>query len=1014
MHLLAVCRLLALPVLGFPAAAQAVRLNGPLAREFAGSVGAPQVGADGERLVYLVDPDGSGLAVLHSAEIGDGGRVRELRGPGPLGERFQITPDGKHVLFLDDLDGGGGRELVVRPIDASRPAVAVSAPLAAGRSVEWFAASADGRHVLYLADQAAHDVFELFGAELHGATPERLSGPLVPGGDVHAVTLSHDGLLAAYSADQDQDEVVELFVVPLDGSRPARKLPIPLAPGGDVGPAFPWSLRFDAGAAHVLYVADQVEDGRVELFSVATDGGQAPRRLNGPLSAGGDVGSRTLPGFEFVLAADGRRVVYSADQEEDERFDLFGVPSDGSSPPVRLNAESHREVQFFDLGRDAAWLVYQATPDGANRRALFTVPPDGSGPPRSVSGPMVAGGSTRWAEFSPDGTRVLWVADQDADEVYELYSARSDGSAPPVKLNPPLAPDGDVLDFQVSREGVLYVADQEEDELFELHRVGLDGAQPALIVPGPTQLLRPDASLPEPARALVQRPRELVLVAVDPRLQPETLEHLPLAVVGDVLDFDLGPSGGRTTYLAREEGDAYPALYSVRASERPERVRLSPALPRARVLSQILTADGAHVVFEASLEEGGGYGLYNSSVDGRGPLLEFAAPPAGVILSTEPRLVLTLDGRRVVFVDFDRNGELRSALVDGSAPPVRLSAAGEVVRGGMKVSADGSRVAYRTNADRRLFTVAADGSAPGERASGDLPVLDDFALDAAGRWVAFRADAAKTELYVAPADGSAPPRRLNGILLAGREVVAFALAPDGTRAVYLADEAADETFELFGVPLDGSAAAVRLHPPLAPGRDVLDFQITSDSLRVVYRADALADEVLELFGVPADAGLPPIRLSGALAAGGDVLEYRLSPDGRRVVYRADQRTDGHVELFSAATRGSRATIRLSRALVSGGDVRSFEISADSSTVAFAAERDARGACTLLLAPITGREKAVEVAGPFAGSGSIFDYQLAPDGASVAYRADQDTPGVLELYLVLRGGGALGRGARPTR
>lgn len=43
-------------------------------------------------------------------------------------------------------------------------------------------------------------------------------------------------------------------------------------------------------------------------------------------------------------------------------------------------------------------------------------------PPIKLNGPLVPGGKLSSSRFSPDGSRVVYLADQDADEVDELFS----------------------------------------------------------------------------------------------------------------------------------------------------------------------------------------------------------------------------------------------------------------------------------------------------------------------------------------------------------------------------------------------------------------------------------------------------------------------------------------------------------------------------------------------------------------------------------------------------------------
>ena len=145
----------------------------------------------------------------------------------------------------------------------------------------------------------------------------------------------------------------------------------------------------------------------------------APIKLNGPLVAGGDA---FVGGLQF--SPDSSRVLYLADQDTDEVFEIYSVPSTG-------------------------------------------------GPSTKLNGPLVAGGDVAFTgfQFSPDGSRVLYYADQDTDNVNEIYIVPAGGGTP-VKLNGPLPVGGDVTGFnlQFSPDGsrVLYGADQNVDDVFEI------------------------------------------------------------------------------------------------------------------------------------------------------------------------------------------------------------------------------------------------------------------------------------------------------------------------------------------------------------------------------------------------------------------------------------------------------------------------------------------------------------------------------------------------------------------
>ena len=62
---------------------------------------------------------------------------------------------------------------------------------------------------------------------------------------------------------------------------------------------------------------------------------------------------------------------------------------------------------------------------------------------RSSTARLWRGAMSLSPQFSPDSSRVLYVADQDTDEVFEIYSVPAGGGTP-TKLNGPLVAEGDV------------------------------------------------------------------------------------------------------------------------------------------------------------------------------------------------------------------------------------------------------------------------------------------------------------------------------------------------------------------------------------------------------------------------------------------------------------------------------------------------------------------------------------------------------------------------------------------
>jgi Tol biopolymer transport system component len=973
------------------------KLNGPLARGVVGEISFPPLTSpDGSYYVYSVDRDGDRVYELDSVRAD--GKYAPVRLLGSVPEYMPISTDGKSVVFARSDDIGG--ELGIVPIDGSAPPTT----LVPSSRVLSFQQTSDGARVVYTSHPEPSEVVELFSVPSAGGAPVRLNGPLVAGGNVGTVVLSNDGSQVVYAADQDTDERVELFVAPVDGRSPARKLPIPLVLGGSVV-----LFQLDPDGSHVLYEADQDEDERFELFSIASDGSEPPRKLNGPLVPGGDVGFPVFscevlpctpildPGFE--LSFDGRWIVYGANQDTVERFELYAVPADGSRAAVKLSAPSNRDVFLTTLSYDSAWAIYQN--DSRSPDELFSVPIDGSAPARRISG-SASGHIGAFPQVSLDSRTVVYQAD------LGLYAAPVDGSTPPLQLN---APAGDDLvdtrffpGFWAIGNGVAYQAEHEESGIQELHFVPVaGGVAPRELDPGPIRSFYPSLSyVQRPPRSfdaiLFLRGGKLMSIGTDAAARPVVLDELPSGdVVGYIAAFDLAPAGDRVVYQAQEQDDLVAELYSVPTGKPEERVQVRPGPQLRPLLPPRLTPDGSRMLFLGSRQPlgFGDLDLYSAPADGSAAPLALdapLAPPASV-----NRYFVAPDGLRVVFAaSAGGHYSLFSVPVDGSRAPARLHEFAHGL-GDPKISADSRWVVFEE--ESLLYAGPIDGSASA-RLVTSMPARSDFQLAGDGSRIVYRSGNGngRNELFVVSTDGSAPPRKLSAPLQSRGQITGFALAPDSTRAVYRADQTADETFELYSVPVDGSAPPVRLSGSLIAGGDVqADFRISSDSQRVVYRADARVDEELELFSVPIDASRPPARLDPSLVAGGDVLDYQITPDGQRVVYRANQEASDVIALYSAPIRGGRGTVRLSRALVPGGDVRTFQISADSSTVAFTAERDAARELTLLAAPIAGIVKARELAGPFTGAGSVASFALSADGSVAAYTADQETPGVVELF-----------------
>ncbi|HKY32481.1 MAG TPA: hypothetical protein VJV23_08100 [Candidatus Polarisedimenticolia bacterium] len=434
--------------------------------------------------------------------------------------RFIVPPGGRRVAYIGWQETPAFELYSVSTggMDTRR----LSGPMTTGGNVSVVQASPDGALLLYMADQIQDEVVELFSVPADGSGPPvRLNGELTAEGDVRQVLVAPQGGRAVYLADQEVNERVELFVVPQRGGEPAVKLNAPLDAGDQV-----LSVALTPDGTHAVYHTGPPRERATRLWSVPLSGAPAvllagPEHFIGsaiftpdsatvvyvscqtgfvncvihriPITGGEAVrltpDSPLLGVNEFQISPDGMVLVFTTETESQDVFDLFAVPLSGGEA-VRLSkpfpAGSTGAKLFFDLAitPDGSRAVYTAEQDTAGVTELYSVPLAGGAVTR-LNPPLVFNGNVRHPfEFAvsavfrltPDGQSVIYRADQERNEVFELYRVPVTGGAA-VRLHAPLPLTGDVSVFQLSPDGstVAFSADDSVDGSFELLAVPVAG-----------------------------------------------------------------------------------------------------------------------------------------------------------------------------------------------------------------------------------------------------------------------------------------------------------------------------------------------------------------------------------------------------------------------------------------------------------------------------------------------------------------------------------------------------------
>ena len=386
-------------------------------------------------------------------------------------------------------------------------------------------------------------------------------------------------------ADQDTLEIYELYVA--DAANPSAgsvKLNGPLVAGGYVDE---YAVTLDGEA--VVYTADEDTLNRRELYIVNLDKPGKSTRLNAPLTVNRDV-------LDFAVSPDGKQVVYRADQDTADVFELYLVDVAKPGKAVKLSSplapDGWVRSGFIVQPRRAVRRVSRrsgrarhgrAVSGGRDRALAFRT----SSTPRSSP----AATSPSWFAFSPDSATVGYVADQDTDEVQELYAASIATPGVTHKLNGTLTSEGDVCRFEFSPDStrVAYCADQDTDEVMELYTVALDA-------PG-----------------------------VSARLNP------PLVAGGEVTSgYDFSPDSSFVVYAANQDTALRTDLYRVDVAAPGMATKINADLVAdGNVVGFHIRADGTHVGYIANQDDAEVYELYETNLAAPGTATKLSAAMSG-------------------------------------------------------------------------------------------------------------------------------------------------------------------------------------------------------------------------------------------------------------------------------------------------------------------------------------------------------------------------------------------------
>lgn len=532
------------------------------------------------------------------------------------------------------------------------------------------------------------------------------------------------------------------------------------------------------------------------------------------------------------------------------------------------------------------------------------------------SGGTGDGETSETAIFPP----VVFTADKDINGTIELYASSDDGTKI-VKLSGTMVLGGNVVDFKVSPNGiwVAYVADQDTNNLFELYVVPVDKTSDESAV----KVSVPLAGIGIKERAagsgdylFAWAPKDSSRVAyiadaAEAAPGPEVANLFELFSstpdgtdkdliselvngASDVVDFQWEPDSTLIAYVADQDvvgelelyvapADVENASVSVSGAMTGNGIKEDPAGSGTYAFAWAPNSTRLAYIADQFLQDK--FELFTATPDGTSNLL--ISGPFGINQDVE-KFAWAPDSQRVAYT---ANQDDIFAIELFTAPPNNISSSqknSSGVASGQEVSAfkwapDSSRIAFASDKESavadffRLFSVQ--------------PVNNNDIL-------------------------------ISGGLLTTSDVTEFDWSPERVAGEFLVAYLVDaQDFELYSTfPDSGSSIQIGENPVF--GGDVFKFEWAPNSSRIAYTADHDTDGVIELFSSTPNND-DTDQVSGSMVAGGDVGGFKWAPDSSGVGYIADQDTDNVDELYASKPNGFDNT-KLSGTIVTGGDVSAFE------------------------------------------------------------------------------------------
>jgi TolB protein len=405
--------------------------------------------------LFAAADDGSSLTRLSSNNVSNVTTI----------DQFQISPDKQWVAYIVNGDAGRANLFVVQILNGTP--LQLSEPTASISSVKEFAWSPNSLQVVYSGDISDNGTDEVFLVDRDGSNHQKINGPTNDIVEVVRPQWSPDGryiVQEVTSQGSSTTVALSIFDTRTSGSNSLRLITNTTGQIRNVS----WS----PDNSRVGFLADFLTINDSNIYAIDVDG-ENLRQVS--------TNSDFLGIFKW--SPEGSQIAYLDDVDSNSLFELHVGAADGSSSNSIVALPGSGGVTNLEWSPNGTDIAYHANEQSNNIFELFAIQSDGSNK-RRLSGDMTTSGVANkdGFEWSPNGSQIAYLADQETSTVVELFTSNADGSG---NQNSTGSPNSlDISQPQWSADGVRIAFKAGDDSL----QVSSVGGTPVLISDGLTAI----------------------------------------------------------------------------------------------------------------------------------------------------------------------------------------------------------------------------------------------------------------------------------------------------------------------------------------------------------------------------------------------------------------------------------------------------------------------------------------------------------------------------------------------